>query len=505
MGRGTPREGTHLMAIDIAMHERLARELLSSHYLLIGEDRVTRTSSDRFAHVNPATGKVQADVVMAGPEEVDRAVASAVAAQKVWWSWRPDERRNALWRLASLVRADGDEVATVMALEAGIPMSMAAGLPRRAGDYLEYYAGFADKIEGQVIPIFPEQAFDYTLPEPYGVVAAISTWNGGISSLSRKGGAALAAGNAVVVKAMELAPFSAVRFGELALRAGLPPGLVNVIVGGADAGAALVRHPDVRKVSFTGGVETARKILATAAESITPVVLELGGKSGSIVFADADLEAASRFSGATPMGLAGQACVSPSRLIVHESVHDQVVERATAVTRALPLGDPLDGATVVGPVVSEAQYDRILGMIARARQSGHGHVVTGGAAATADFGDGFFIEPTIFDGLASEDYIAQEEVFGPVLSIITFSDEDEAIALANDTRYGLAGYIHTSNLQRAHRVAAQLDAGYISVNGFAALPASAPFGGNKLSGIGKEGGRAGLDEFLRLKNVYIPL
>jgi aldehyde dehydrogenase (NAD+) len=205
------------------------------------------------------------------------------------------------------------------------------------------------------------------------------------------------------------------------------------------------------------------------------------------------------------MGLAGQACVSPSRLIVHESVHDEVVERATAVTRALPLGDPLNPATVVGPVVSEAQYQRILAMIARARQSEHGRVVTGGAAASGDFGDGYFIEPTIFDGLSSEDYIAQEEVFGPVLSIITFSDEEEAIALANDTRYGLAGYIHTSNLQRAHRVAARLDAGYISVNGFAALPASAPFGGNKLSGIGKEGGRAGLDEFLRLKNVYIPL
>jgi aldehyde dehydrogenase (NAD+) len=492
------------MSIDVATHQRLARELLSSHYLLIGEERVTSTSSDRFAHVNPATGQVQADVVMAGVEEVEWAVASAVAAQKVWWAWRPDERRNALWRLAALVRDDGEEVAQLLMLEAGIPMTMAAGLPRRAGDYLEYYAGFADKIEGQVIPIFPEQAFDYTLPEPYGVVAAISTWNGGISSLSRKGGAALAAGNAVVVKAMELAPFSAVRFGELALRAGLPPGLVNVIVGGPEAGAALVRHPDVRKVSFTGGVETARKILATAAESITPVVLELGGKSGSIVFADADLEAASRFSGATPMGLAGQACVSPSRLIVHESIHDELLERTAAVTRALPVGDPLEAGTVVGPVVSETQYDRILAMIERARASARGRVVTGGGAV-ADLGDGFFIEPTIFDGLASEDYIAQEEVFGPVLSVITFSDEDEAIALANDTRYGLAGYVHTTNLQRAHRVAAKLDAGYISVNGFAALPASAPFGGNKISGIGKEGGRAGLDEFLHTKNVYIPL
>jgi aldehyde dehydrogenase (NAD+) len=492
------------MPIDVATHQRLARELLSSHYLLIGEDRLTSTTSDRFAHVNPATGQVQAEVVMAGEEEVERAVASAVAAQKVWWSWRPDERRNALWRLAGLVRQDGEEVSQLLMLEAGIPITMAAGLPRRAGDYLEYYAGLADKIEGQVIPIFPEQAFDYTLPEPYGVVAAISTWNGGISSLSRKGGAALAAGNAVVVKAMELAPFSAVRFGELALQAGLPPGLVNVIVGGPEAGAALVRHPDVRKVSFTGGVETARKILATAAESITPVVLELGGKSGSIVFADADLEAAARFSGATPMGLAGQACVSPSRLIVHESIHDELLERAAAVTRALPVGDPLEAATVVGPVVSETQYDRILAMIDRARRSERGRVVTGGGAV-GDLGDGYFIEPTIFDGLTSEDYIAQEEVFGPVLSVITFSDEEEAIALANDTRYGLAGYVHTTNLQRAHRVAAKLDAGYISVNGFAALPASAPFGGNKISGIGKEGGRAGLDEFLHVKNVYIPL
>jgi aldehyde dehydrogenase (NAD+) len=492
------------MPIDAARHDRLARELLSSHYLLIGEDRLATTSADRFEHVNPATGQVQAEVVMAGPDEVDRAVTSAVAAQKVWWSWRPDERRNALFRLAALVRADGDQVAQILALEAGIPITMASGLPRRGADYLEYYAGYADKIEGQVIPIFPEQAFDYTLPEPYGVVAAISTWNGGISSLSRKGGAALAAGNAVVVKAMELAPFSAVRFGELALRAGLPPGLVNVIVGGPEAGAALVGHPDVSKVSFTGGVETARKILITAAETITPVVLELGGKSGSIVFPDADLAAAGQFSGAVPMGLAGQACVSPSRLIVHESVHDEVVERAAATAGAVPLGDPLDPATVIGPMVSQGQYERVLAMIARARQGG-GEVVIGGAAVSGDLAEGFFIEPTIFDRLDSQDYIAQEEVFGPVLSVLTFTDEDEAIALANDTAYGLAGYVHTTDLQRAHRVAAKLNAGYISVNGFAALPASAPFGGHKLSGMGKEGGRAGLDEFLRTKNVYIPL
>jgi aldehyde dehydrogenase (NAD+) len=493
------------MTVDVRRHERLAHELLSSHYLLIGADRIYTTTTDPVEHVNPATGHVQARVVMAGIDEVDRAVASAKQAQRVWWSWRPDERRNALLRLAGLVRDDVAEVAQVLCLEAGIPITMAAGLPKRAGDYLEYYAGFADKIEGQVIPIFPEQAFDYTLPEPYGVIAAISTWNGGISSLSRKAGAALAAGNAVVVKAMELAPFSAVRFGEYALRAGLPPGLLNVIVGGPDCGDALVRHADVSKVSFTGGVVTARKILAAAAESITPVVLELGGKSGNIVFADAELEAAGRFAGATPMGLAGQACVSPSRLIVHESVHDEVLATVIATTQALPLGDPMDARTVVGPVVSETQYNRILAMISTARESGNGRLATGGSPASGDLAAGFYIEPTVFDGLDSGDFIAQEEVFGPVLSVLTFSDEDEAIELANDTGYGLAGYVHTNDVRRAHRVASKLDAGYISVNGFAALPASAPFGGHRLSGIGKEGGRAGLDEFLRLKNVYIPL
>ncbi len=289
----------------------------------------------------------------------------------------------------------------MLSLEAGVPSAVAGGLPRRAADYLAYYAGYADKLEGSVIPIFPENAFDYTVVEPWGVIGMISTWNGGISSISRKAGAALAAGNAVVVKSMELAPFSVLRFGELAQQAGIPDGVVNVISGGAEAGQALCEHPGVDKLSFTGGIATARRILAAAVENLTPVVLELGGKSGNIVFPDADLEAASRFSGAVCMGMAGQGCVFPTRLIVHEDVHDEVVALAVATARSLPVGDPLDPTTVVGPVVSEAHRDRILAMIDQATGDASGQVVLGGPPAE-DLAAGFFVSPTIIDRVASQ-------------------------------------------------------------------------------------------------------
>jgi aldehyde dehydrogenase (NAD+) len=488
--------------IDVARHEELAGRLLPTATLLIGADRLPEGSGGVHEHVNPTTGRTQARVPLAGPDEVDRAVAAARAAFATWRAWRPDERRDALFRLAQLVRGDADAIGAVLTLECAVPAATAAGLPRRAADYLAYYAGLADKIEGAVIPIFPERAFDYTLAEPWGVVGVISTWNGGISSICRKAGAALAAGNTVVVKPMELAPFSVLRFGELAMEAGIPPGVVNVVPGDAAAGAALAGHPGIDKLTFTGGIQTAQRILAEAAPNLTPVVLELGGKSGNIVFPDADLEAAGRFAGAVCMGMAGQGCVFPTRLLVHEAVHDEVVERAVATASALPVGDPLEPTTAVGPVVSEGHRDRILGMLDTARAEGSGRLVLGGSAIE---GDGWFVEPTIFDGVDSGAYIAREEVFGPVLSVLTFADEDEAIALANDTRYGLAGYVHTNDLRRAHRVTAKLDAGYVSLNSFAALPASAPFGGFRMSGHGKEGGREGLLEFVRTKNVYLAM
>ncbi len=486
--------------IDIAQHRRLADELLGDARLVVGDSRSSTGSGGVFQHVNPTTGLHQADVPLAGAAEIADAVAAARAAFAVWAKWRPDERRDALLRLSQLVLRDASTIGSVLSLEAGVPSAVAAGLPRRGADYLAYYAGYADKLEGSVIPIFPESAFDYTRLEPLGVIGIISTWNGGISSVCRKAGAALAVGNTVVVKPMELAPFSVIHFAELALEAGIPPGVVNVVPGDAAAGRALCEHSGVDKLSFTGGIETARKILETAAKNITPVVLELGGKSGNIVFPDADLAVAGQFSGQVCMGNAGQGCVFPTRLIVHESVHDQILAKVVAVAGGLPVGDVLAPTTVVGPIINEAHRDRVLGMIEQARADGSGEIVLGGGAVE---GDGFFVQPTVIDGVDSQAYIAQEEVFGPVLSVMTFADEEEAIALANDTRYGLAGYVHTNDLRRAHRVAAALDAGYVSLNSFAALPAPAPFGGFGRSGIGKEGGREGLLEFVRTKNVYL--
>lgn len=491
--------------VDHALHRRFAAEYLPEMSILIGEESVLKGTDGEHAHVNAATGRVQAAVPLAGADQVDRAVAVAREAYPAWRAWRPDERRNALLRLGALIRGRAAEIARLLTLECGTPISAAAAMPGRAADYVEYYAGLADKTEGRVVPIFPERAFDYTVPEPYGVIGVISTWNGGISSVARKAGAALAAGNTVVVKPMELAPFSTLVFGQLALEAGIPPGVVNVVPGGATAGEALVAHPGVDKISFTGGADAARKILVGAARNITPVVLELGGKSGNIVFPDADLDAAGLFAGAACMRNTGQGCVMPTRLIVHADIHDEIVERAVRTVRAMPIGDPLDERTLIGPVVSAAHADRIRGMIAQAADGRSGDLLLGGDRAGEPLADGHFVEPTILDRVPPDAPIAQEEVFGPVLSIMAFSDEDEAVALANGTRYGLAGYVHTRDLQRAHRVAAALDAGYVSLNGFAALPASAPFGGFGLSGYGKEGGREGLGEFLRSKNVYLPL
>jgi acyl-CoA reductase-like NAD-dependent aldehyde dehydrogenase len=493
------------MAVDVDRHRRAAAAVLPKVRLLVGSEWRTKAGCGDVPHVNAATGREQARVLLAGPADVDDAVAAARAAAPGWREWRPDERRNALLRFGSLLRADAQRIGQLLTLECGSPVVGGAPLASRAADYLEYYAGLADKIEGAVVPIFPERAFDYTLPEPYGVIAVVSTWNGGVSSLARKAGAALAAGNTVVAKAMELAPFSAVLFGELALRAGIPPGVVNILPGGVEAGKALVSHPGIDKITFTGGVAAARQVLVAAAQHIIPVVVELGGKSGNIVFPDADLAAAGAFAGGACMRNSGQGCVMPTRLIVHESIRDEVLERALAAIAAMPVGDPLDPATAFGPIVSEHHADRILGMVDVVRRSGRGEILTGGVRLSGELADGFFVAPTVVTGLRPDAPLVQEEVFGPVLTVLTFSDEDEAVALANDTAYGLAGYVHTTNLQRAHRVAAALDAGYVSLNGFAALPAGAPFGGFGSSGYGKEGGRQGLAEFVRTKNVYLPL
>ena len=469
--------------------------------LLIGGEDLSSSSGGTFDHVNPTTGRVQQAVVMASADDVDRAVAAARAGQAEWKRWKPEERRRVLTRVADSIRAHTDELTMVMALENGIPVSLGRDImvPLSA-DWFEYAASWADKLEGQVVPTVPHEVFDYTPLEPIGVVAVVLTWNGPVGSWGMCVAPPLAAGCSVIVKPSELAPFSSLTLGRICAEAGLRPGVVNVLPGGAVAGAALVAHPGVDKVSFTGGGATGRRIAVSCAENLKPILLELGGKSANIVFSDANLAKAVT-SVVSIIGLAGQGCTLPSRLLVQDTFYDQFIEMAAGALSQIPVGDPFAPTTYMGPVINAGACDRIMGMIDRARTDG-GTIVVGGSRLA----DGYFIAPTLVGGVDPSSEIAREEVFGPVVAATKFSDEDEAIQIANDSRYGLAGCVQTQDVSRALRMASALDAGSIGVNGGGAPgPAGAPFGGVKESGYGREGGLGGLLEFVRVKNVMIDI
>lgn len=481
--------------------------VLPANHMLIGDSWITESSGGSFQHVNPSTGKEQSTVPLAGPGEMDRAVQEARAAGRLWREYMPNERRDVLLRIASLLRARTDELAAIATLENGAPSCFTPVLcGELPAEYFTYYAGWVDKLCGEHVPVYPMKALDYTRPEPYGVVAVIIPWNGPMTSIGQKVAPALAAGNCVVLKPPELAPFTSIRFAELCLEAGLPPGVLNVVPSGPEGGDALVRHPGVDKISFTGGGATAHKVLQAAGENLTPVVLELGGKSANIVFDDADLDKA--ITMAVQIGIAtlsGQGCVLPTRLLVQDTVYDEVVEQVVDLSETLTVGDPWEPDTVMGPVISADHCARIEGTIKRAQDEGAGQLLTGGQRLGGGLADGYFLPPTVFGGVDNRSHLAQEEIFGPVLSVIKFSSEAEAVSLANDTKYGLGAFVHTSDVTRAHSLAADLDAGYIGVNGFPLMPPNAPFGGVKQSGHGREGGLEGLREFVRIKNVYVEM
>jgi aldehyde dehydrogenase (NAD+) len=474
-------------------------------HLHIGDERRPVGGGGVHEHVYPATGEIQGTVPLAGPQDIDDAVHAARAGFETWRSWTPWQRRDVLVRLADLLDASSEELARLSVLDNGMTLGIAQFTASSVVDYARYYAGWADKIEGRVTTS-PGQGRElaYTAPEPYGVVGIIITWNGPLVSIGMKVMPAIAAGNAVVVKPSELTPYATERFMELVREAGIPAGVVNVLPGTADAGEALVRHPLVEKVSFTGGPTAARQILAACAETLKPAVLELGGKSASVVFPDADLDAVAFIATASVhQTLAGQGCALATRLVVHDSIYDELAEKVVAFTDDIVLGDPFEPTTGMGPVVSRSAQQRIIGMIERAQTDGAKLLIGGGTGGSA-LADGFFVEPTVFGDVDPASQLGQLEVFGPVLSLMRFDTEDEAIAIANGTAYGLAAYLWTNDAARVQRLVSRLEAGGVYVNGASPVTGcELPFGGVGISGFGREGGLEGLLEFVRTKAVAI--
>ncbi len=480
-------------------------ELIPQPALLIGDERVTDSSGGTHEHIYPATGKPTRTIPLAGRSEIDRAVAVARAALPGWKAMPADQRRDCMLRFAALLHGCAAELTQLTIIDNGTPSAIAQFAPAASADLFSYNAGWMDKIGGEVITTWPIPAFDYAVDEPYGVVGVIIPWNGPVHAIGMTLGPVLAAGNCTILKPPELAPFAALRMGELFLEAGFPPGVVNVVPGGPEAGEALVRHPGVDKVHFTGSGATAKRILATALETLKPVGLELGGKSARLIFGDADLETVTAEALSGIINLAGQGCINGTRILVQRSIYGELTERIEAMAGMIPVGDPSLAETIVGPVINDAACQRILGVISQAVDNQEGRLVAGGKRLEGDLADGYFLPLTVFADVDNRTSLAQNEVFGPVLAIIPFDDEAEAIQTANDTTYGLAAYVHTNDLRRAHRVSAALDAGNVWVNSFLGIPAAAPFGGTKQSGYGRLGGQAGVKEFLRPKNVWMPL
>ncbi|MEX7469477.1 aldehyde dehydrogenase [Mycobacterium adipatum] len=472
--------------------------------LLIGGDRITSTGHTH-EHIFPATGLPNATVAMAGAADVDRAVDAARAAQREWMAQTVDMRRDRLIDLADAVHQHLDELATLNVQDYAVPISF-AGTAHMLEGFLRHFAGYADKIAGSSTPV--SGSFDLNLVErePYGVVGVIAPWNGALAVAGSCVAPALAAGNAVIFKPSELAPLAALRFGELCLEAGLPPGLVNILPAGAEGGDALVRHPGIRKVHFTGGGTTARAVIRAAAENLTPVVAELGGKSGNIIFDDADLDRAAMLSAHQgPLMQSGQSCACASRLLVHASVYDTFVEKFLAVLDSAPAGDPFDPLVRFGPVISESALTRILDTVDLAVSAGAGELLTGGKRMGGPLAQGFYIEPTVFADVDNSSPLAQTETFGPVVSISRFTDDDQAVRTANDTRYGLNAFVHTRDLRRAHRVSRALESGSVWINSTSRISPQGPYGGYKQSGFGRTGGWEGLLEFLQTKTIRIGL
>ena len=475
--------------------------------LLDGLDRpfvggaALREGGSRREHINPNDGTVNSSFTVGGAAEIDRAVKAAAAAQKQWIALPGNRRAAVLMRLAALIREHATRLTHVLAVEGGIPVSLGVEL---AAAWVEHFAGYADKLMGgTTADMYPMPGFGYTRKEPYGVIGVIIPWNHPLIASCQVGIPAIAAGNGLVIKPPSDTPFCGVLLAQLAVEAGMPPGLFNVVPGDAEAGTALIEHREVGKISFTGGGATARHVMAAAAKVLKPLFLELGGKSANLLFADAQLDTQVPFSLGFCMGLSGQGCVLPTRLLVEAPAYERVIEGLVATAPHLKLGNALKPDTVMGPVVNRAAQQRILGVIERAQREKQGRLVYGGKAGHGELAQGSFVEPTIFVDVDPDSSLARQEVFGPVLSVIRFRTEDEAVRIANDSEFGLGAYVQTTSLPRAQRLSAALAAGTVCINGASGVPPMLPFGGYKQSGFGRIGGREGLEEYLQTKAVFI--
>ena len=456
---------------------------------------------------NPATGQVIGQVAAAGQEDVADAVTAAAGAAAGWAATSQSKRAGYLLELARAITDHAGELATMETSDMGKPISVSRNVDlRSAPESVQYFAGMAGKVEGRTVPV-PGRFLNYTVREPYGVVAGIIPWNYPLLQAVWKIAPAIMAGNTVVLKPAEQAPLSPMALVRLAAEVGLPPGVVNAVPGyGEEAGAALCQHPDVALIAFTGSLETGKLVQRAAADRVVPVTLELGGKSPMIVFADADPASAVSLVHAAFLTNQGEVCTAGSRLLVHESVHEEMVIRLLArINEKTVIGDPLDEATTVGPLVDAEQLKRVSGYVNRARDAGT-ELLTGGGTRRVDGLDSdLFFEPTVFDNVDNASEIAQNEVFGPVLCIIPFSTEEEAVALANASSYGLAASILTRDIGRAHRVAGQLRAGNVWINSWGNVYSASPYGGYKMSGHGREMGFAVMEALTQEKSVWVSL
>lgn len=481
--------------------------------LLIDGEWVDASDGGTWTHVHPATGEEVGRFAVATPEDVDRAVRAARRAfeEGPWPRMGSRDRARLLRRIADLIDSHGDELDRIQTLDNGLPVRFTRDIyevsSAIARDIFDHHAGWADKLAGETLPPYREGGPQVlVVREPVGVVAAILPWNAPLMLFAQKVAPALAAGCTLVVKPSEYASFVVIRLAELLEEAGVPAGVVNLVLGpGPGPGEALITHPGVDRISFTGSRAVGQHVVAASAQNLARVTLELGGKSPQIIFDDVDsVDAAAALAiGNVSLGLSGQGCICLTRALVQESIYDEVVDKAVAFRSLAVPGDPFAETTTAGPLINRKQLDRVLGFIARGQEEG-ARLVAGGQRLGGELAAGYFVEPTVFADVDNRMTIAQEEIFGPVLAVVPFRDEEEAIRLANDTTYGLGAAVMTGSVARAMRVARAVRAGTVGINHHATVLPNAPFGGFKRSGLGREGGIHGIEEFTELKTILLP-